>query len=82
MYFNAQSLLCNKDEIVRLVNDNDIDIVFIAETWLLPTINDSIVEIPSFSVYRNDSGYGGGVCIYVRNYFNVRDISTSLDKID
>ena len=66
---NAQSLLCHLDEILILVEDRNPDILCISETWLLPYVDDKFISIPNFYVFRHDKGKGGGVCIYVREFF-------------
>lgn len=44
------------------------DIIIVTETWLNPSITDSMVHIDGFSLYRNDRKLrvGGGVAIYAK----------------
>ena len=46
----------------------DSHFVFCTETWLLPILNDSLIQIQGKSIFRRDrSSCGGGVCIHVDN---------------
>ncbi len=43
-----------------------LDFIALTETWLDPSIKDSELSIPSFTLLRRDrSRHGGGVCLYV-----------------
>ena len=68
--FNSQSL-CNKFSILSyLIDNSDLDIVCITETWLRSSIPDScFVNSKDYSVWRSDRSdkTGGGVCIITRN---------------
>ena len=79
---NAQSLLSHKDEIDRLVISKNIDILCITETWFLPSMDDSLVNIQFYNIFRHDHGRGGGACIYVRDCFKVVQIDVNLDKTE
>ena len=57
-----------------------MDILCVSETWLLPTIQSRFINMPGYSVYRCDGGRGGGVCIYVKDVFNVTILSTNLEN--
>ncbi len=69
-HVNAQSLLCNFDEIKSLIYERNIDILCISESWLLAHTPDSHVHIPNFDLHRHDGGKGDGVCVYVINELN------------
>ena len=50
-----------------MLNDNDIDIIGLCETWLDKAISDSEVSISGYNVFRNDRDVnGGGFAIYVK----------------
>ena len=54
-------------DIVRIIEQHSIDIISINETHLDSTINNFEINIPGFSLYRNDRNrHGGGVAFYVR----------------
>ena len=76
LYINAQSLLGNFDNIELLVKENNLDIMCVCETWLLPNMQSSFVDIPGYSFYRFDGGRGGGVGIYVSNHLKVTTLKT------
>ena len=54
-----------------MLNEKDIDILCISETWLLPSLSSSFARVHGYSLYRCDGGRGGGVCIYVRETLKV-----------
>ena len=58
------------------MRDHNLDIVCIPETWLLPNIQSTFVEIPEYSFYRNDGGRGGGVGVYIRRHLKVNALKT------
>lgn len=68
LYTNIQSICSKFDELITVVQLHKPLIIFITETWLKPSIPDSTILIPGFSVYRCDSseavGYRG-VCIFI-----------------
>ena len=58
------------DDLERIIEVNNIDIIGITETWLDSSIGNGEIHIPGFSLHRLDrSGHrGGGVCIICRLY--------------
>ena len=47
---------------------SDVDVMAVAETWLLPDVADSFVSIPGYNIYRVDTTSGvakHGVCVYI-----------------
>ena len=52
------------DEIRSVVLDKKIDIAAFTETWLRDSIQDTIIDIPGYQIYRKDRNGGshGGVC--------------------
>lgn len=76
-HINAQSLLGHFEEIKMLVEERNIDILCISETWLHQEMVNNFINIPNFKVYRCDAGRGGGVCIYVRDTLKSNRISTT-----
>lgn len=81
-YLNARSLLCHFNEIELMLNDYDIDMLCICETWLHSNIDDKFIKIPNFNVVRTDMGRGGGSCIFIRDHFNVKSIALDIDRVD
>ncbi len=79
-HINAQSLLGNMDEIRLLINVRNIDVLCVSESWLLPDLPDTYVNIPGYKIFRCDSGRGGGVCIYVKNVLSVNIINLNVPK--
>lgn len=79
-HLNAQSLLSNFNDIELLINDRDVDILCISESWLPPVMQNNFIEILGYSVYRCDGGRGGGVCIYVRENLKVNVLTPSLER--
>lgn len=81
-YLNAQSLLCHIDEIRFLVEERNVDILCVSETWLHETDIDLSVNINNFHIYRCDKGRGGGTCIYVRNNLLVNILEFEINNDD
>ena len=56
------------DEIKSVVLDLKIYIAAFTETWLRDSIQDTIIDLPGYQIYRKDrnGGLRGGVCSYVR----------------
>ena len=68
--FNSRSI-CNKlHELHHLLNDEQLDIVCITETWLKSTIPDSLLLTRNdYTIFRKDrtGSLGGGVCVIINN---------------
>ena len=65
-HINAQSLIPKLDEIKKLIENEDLDILCISETWLQPNILDDLISIKNYNVFRNDNplnSRGSGACI-------------------
>ena len=80
--FNARSLRNKTAELSYFVNKHNIHILAISETWLGPSISDSLITIPGFQApFRNDrNAMGGGVCLFVSTSLPCRhreDIQTT-----
>ena len=81
VHINARSLLCNFEEIKLLVQENKIDILCVSETWIRPGLDNRFLNIPGYVVIRQDSGIGGGACIYINQDLTVKKIETSILKM-
>ena len=72
--FNARSV-CNKlAELNHLILSETFDIVFIVESWLSPSIPDSLlVNGAPYNVFRKDrlSSHGGGLCILAKRNLKI-----------
>ena len=75
-HINSRSLLSCFDEVKLLINEKDIDILCVSETWLEPNIPDRLVNIDGYNIFRNDGGRGGGTCLYVRNCLKGAKVKT------
>ena len=65
MYYNAQSLTPNINELYIQCMNRQSDIVCIVESWLDGTILDKELSLPGYKLYRWDRNrHGGGVAIY------------------
>ena len=63
--------------------DKNFDIIGVTETWLDNNVDDELINLPNYQVFRRDRDrHGGGVAIYVSHSipvkhlhdFNIRDI--------
>ena len=67
---NIQSLRSKLSTLSGIV-PHDCCVIAVQETWLDSTIDDAVVEIPGFKIFRSDRNHskkksGGGVALYVR----------------
>lgn len=67
-YSNLNSMVNKLDEFKVNIKNTDPTIILITETWLNSGMPDSLVDIPGYTLYRNDRAtHGGGVCVYVKS---------------
>ena len=66
---NCQSLLNKLSELRQMVFDREPSIIALTETWLVPDVKDSELDIPNYSLLRSYSPRGrcGGVALYLSN---------------
>ena len=58
-----------------LIENEDLDILCISETWLQPKIPDDLISIKNYNVFSNDNplnSRGRGACIYVKHIFTCK----------
>ncbi|KAI5727884.1 hypothetical protein M8J77_008146 [Diaphorina citri] len=69
IHLNAQSLSAHMHEIRTLIDNADLHAILISESWLKPSISDSLVNISGYTLVRHDRlvRRGGGVAMYIRN---------------
>lgn len=77
-FLNIRSLLPKLDQINKLIENVKLDVFCFAETHLYDCIPNTSINIDSFKIYRNDrkNKKCGGICIYVRNYINCKEVYT------
>lgn len=75
-HLNIRSLLNKHDDLKEYILTQSFDIFSLSETWLTDNISDFMINIPGYTIYRQDriNGRGGGVAIYVRNTANITNI--------
>ena len=65
-HINIRSLRNKIHEIHTILSTHDIHVLSINETWLDDSISDAALQIPGYTLYRQDrTSRGGGVCFYV-----------------
>ena len=86
---NAQSLFRKLDELRALVSATNPSFICVTETWFLPEIDDSLVQIPGFISFRNDRQdnpldrrRGGGCIIYASHRVNPQVVVLPLEPTD
>ena len=79
--FNARSIVNKIDEFKAWLCIHRTDIVFITETWTTPNINDSELNIPGYSFYRQDRTHstGGGCLIYFKSHWKINMLESNAD---
>ena len=74
-HINAQSLILKLNKMGLLIENEDIDILYMSEMWLQPYILDDLISIKNYNVFRNDNplnSRGSGASIYVKNIFTCK----------
>ena len=68
-HLNMRSLLPKIDSLRLFVSKNPFDVIALSETWLKHLTTDAEIDIPNYSITRNDrtDKTGGGTAFYVRN---------------
>ena len=84
---NARSLNAEKvDELQVIVDDYDIDVACITETWFREYMDDSSLALDGFCLERKDRDHrrGGGVACYIRNdieYKRLRELEDDMLEV-
>lgn len=81
-HLNVQSLCARRfakfAELNHTFMNSKVDIICMTETWLSSTINDSMIAIDGYHMFRNDRNrHGGGICIYFKRGLDCRVIGRS-----
>ena len=59
-----------------LIFTQDVDILFLAETFLTDTVADNVLSISNYTLHRRDRPtHGGGLAAYVKSSYQTRVIS-------
>ena len=68
-HLDIRSLLPKIDSVRLFISKNPFDVIAILETWLKPSTTNAEIDIPYYSITRNDCSHktGGGTAFYVRN---------------
>lgn len=71
MYFNARSIRNRFEDIKLIIEETDVDIVTITETWLVSDIMNSELYLNGYCTIRKDRNdimkkRGGGVILFIK----------------
>ena len=71
---NARSLLPKVDELIANLSVNTVNLVAVTETWLKDDIEDNLVSIRGYNIFRRDRPHrrGGGVCVYLSEHIHAK----------
>ena len=83
LLLNACSIRNKINELEVHINNEELDIIAVTETWLTEDVLDSELLIPGFTLYRKDrfnvrDAKGGGVLVYI----NSQLVSIAVDKLN
>ena len=69
---NARSILPKIDELRLSVSTLRADVTIVTESWLHDKIEDDLLFLPNFNIFRCDRQLrrGGGVCVWVNSSFD------------
>lgn len=73
--FNSRSIFNKLDEIRIVVNIKSPDFVCVVESWLDSTVDDTVITLAGYDVFRADrtSGkQGGGICCWIKDSYSVK----------
>ena len=73
--------MCNFEEIKLMMQEKKIDILCVSETWIRPGFDNRFLNMPGYVVIRQDSGIGGGTCIYINQDLTVNSINVNIPRI-
>lgn len=84
-HLNVRSMVNKMDDIRLLIQNKPFDIFTVSETWLTPSILDSEVSLPGYTLVRHDRNKkrGGGTAIFVRDgipYRHRKDLSDEITE--
>lgn len=66
-HLNVRSLQAHLNYVALLIDEHDLDMLAVTETWLTDTVDTSIVTLQGYDFVRRDfRGRGSGVGVYVR----------------
>lgn len=51
VYWNANGLSSKKHELIDFLDEQEVEVILIGETWLN---NNHTIKIPNYSIYKND----------------------------
>ena len=71
---NARSLLPKVDELIANLSVNSVNLVAVTETWLNDDIEDNLVSIRGYNIFRRDRPHrrGGGVCVHLSEHIHAK----------
>ena len=72
IHLNIRSVHLKMDHIKILVHRTDPDVLILSESWLKKHIDDSVIALSGYNLFRIDRAKrGGGVVIYAKTVFSV-----------
>ena len=77
MVANVMSLAQKMTEVQEFIDRNKVSLAFVTKTWLKSAVEDTVVDIPGFSIVGRDraSNAHGGVCLYIKDdYFRFKKL--------
>ena len=68
-HINPTSVVPHRDEIFRLVDETDMDVIAVSETNMKSSTLKSRITLPGYKLFRKDRTYAGrgGVCLYLKD---------------
>ena len=90
VHLNIRSLWNKIDIFKSTFNNSNVQILGLSETWLTSAIPNSLVDLPGYTLLRNDRNFGnggstqvrkgGGVCLYIQD--NINAVVTEIDNMN
>ena len=91
VFWNAQSQVHKHYHITNILQNNEVDVLVILESWLRADIEDKFIKVGNYTVCRQDRTAltcynvpkrGGGICIYIKNTIPFTEICDHYHKVN
>ena len=82
-HINPTSVVPHRDEIFRLVDETDMDVIAVSETNMKSSTLKSRITLPGYKLFRKDRTYAGrgGVCLYLKDNITAKKINLKYQEL-
>ena len=82
-HINPTSVVPHRDEMFRLVDETDMDVIAVSETNMKSSTLKSRITLPGYKLFRKDRTYAGrgGVCLYLKDNITAKKINLKYQEL-